>query len=597
MNSSNTVQTLLAKRSLLPILGLFIFTLTTGLVVNYLLAHQQTNNSIYAKYSYQLAHATQISRTQAQSALEGNSEALRYLQEATEDGIFSLNTLTNGNLKLDVSSAPNEIQSALEDFAPLWKKISSTNSSILQNRSQIQSLSDKKDVIRTSMDKLVELEKSVIEALLLNNAPKEQLQVAINQLSNIYHFQSKWQSIVDQSEFNLRSMDSWQSQFESAQKALLSGQTTPPVSAIKDPQVRRLVANVSTQFESMASLFNELKTASKQMQVLQEQINELKKSEHEINQQIALLINTADQLNDSGWIQSWYIFLILLIMGGLYIITLLQLVGSTQTRVVTQPSEASNTNTFSDTSSAESTNTVSNRRKAAFNQLINEIRPLGEGKLYFDVTDSNEHTREIAEAYNQSKARLIQRCIKAKKQAEEAQKSIFQQLEQAQDELTNEIKLVSEFKESIPLLLSQLSQGGADSTNLTPTLELANKIRARLSLTKEKLHKLSKTEPSTVSEKTFKAFQDHLSQLVTTMSDAELEQEQINILLRDHCKQNASDGRIEGDLKEAILAFNPQLSEISVTLNSLESRLIDTNRFVDSAFKQLSVLELDRGLR
>lgn len=582
----------------MPTLGAFVLTLAIGLVVNFLLAQQQYDNGVYAKYTYQLVHATQLSRTQSQSALKGNNEALKHLQNATEEGIFSVNTLKNGNLKLSVSAAPTDIQSTLQDFSPLWKKISSLNSSILQSRSQIQSLSDKKESIQTSLDKLVELQKSVIEALLLNDATDEQLQVAIDQLGNLYQFQSGWQSLINQGNFDLRSIETWQMQFSQSQHALLSGRSSPPLAAIKDPQVRRLIANVSTQFESMTAWLNELYSADKEVQSLKQQIDDLNKLEHTIDQQLALLVSTADQLNSHGLIKNWYIYLIFLVLGGLYLLSVYSLGSyfpSSDALLMDGPSPVG---TATETSaSSETTNTVSNRRKAANNQLINEIRPLGEGKLYFDVTDSNEHTREIAEAYNQAKARLIQRCVRAKKESEEAQTAIRQQLQIAQSELTNEIKLVSQFKESIPLLLAQLNHVEADVTDLKPTLELANKIRARLSLTKEKLHKLSRTEPNSISEKTFKALQEHLISLVSALSDAELEQEQINIYLQDHCKKSASDGSIEGELKDAIQAFNPLLSEISVKLNSLESNLIDTNKLMDKSFKQLSILELDRGLK
>ena len=592
METTTAIQRILSQKTVLPfILGFTVVTLI-GLGLNFFASKNTQLQNALMSHSYALKTSVDLSLAQMNSALLGDQEALRQLQKATENGILSLNTLQSGNLKKGIKKAPGSIQEVLAGFAPSWNEISTTNGKILQNRSKIQSIAEKSKTITDSLVKTNELQQAVIDSLIRNKAPVKQLTIASQQQKNLYELRIAWQTKSSGNSSAHNSVASLTEKFKQSQDALLSGNSSLNVQAVQDPQTRRLIANVNNQFNSSRELISEMGNLEKHSMELQQHISDLLAQRHVFDQQVSLLISTTEDTHSAFLFQHWQLYPVFLLLFGLFLVIVTMSPAVTAVQSSSSPIIQESVAVDAPT---DSTNTQANRRKAAQNQFINEIRPLGEGKLYFDVTETNESTRDLALAYNQAKSRLIQLCISVEKQSQTVQQSLTQKNQKSLEEVSKQMALITGFKDALPGL------SGNSSSNITGelknTLELSSKIRARLSLSKEKLHKLAHLDANKVSEKEFQTLKSHLDRLSQSLNEAELEQEQLSIYLRDYLRDIQENSQQDQGQKQVLQELNPKLAELSIGLNQLEDNLRETLKLQDQGKSVLDVLELDRGSR
>lgn len=573
----------------------FIIVILLALGVNKVASDNLATQNELLSYVYGLQRATDLSIAQMGNTLKGDSEAFKQLQSANEAGILSLNILQNGSLKKDIDPAPSGVQEALEPYSKSWHSISQISAKVLQTRSQLQVHGDKVEVIEDSLNKLVSMQQPIIEALIRSESKAQQILIASQQQQLLYEIKASWLNTQYGSAATraaaFQQLYATSKTFTLNQKKLLNGSTDESLIAVQDPQVRRLIANVSTQLETTEKLMNDSIVAGKAMQALHSEISKLRSQQHIFHQQAAHLAVTTKNLNSSFWIQHWQIYALLAFAAGIYLFVATRLKRPMIDNTENQEEEK----IFDSTApNNDVTTTHANRLKAAQNQLINEVRQLGEGKIYFDVTDTNESTREIAQAYNQSKKRLILLLTNIRKQNTQINQSISAQQKQAESGISKQLTMLGDLKNNLPSIVSSLNPQVITMDEIKSSLELSNKIRARLSLANEKLNKLARVEPSRFSEKEFSALQAHIEKLLGSLDEAEIEQEQLTVYLKDLLKGQDNKSANEGNLKSIITDFNPQLNEMSVHLNQLEDIIREVFKLYENSASIFNLLEIEQ---
>ena len=537
---------------------IFHLAFLSALILSSLLIWGNKNN-----HQQQIALSSQVLRLNYafQSAFDhllearkGNAYALRQLQTANDNAIASLNILTKGSIKQEISPSPQPMQAELQQVTSRWSIISKGIGLILQNRVTLQSYSKNQQTLHQMLSETIKTSKTVTNALNRSSASPHQIyysaqQIELLMLIEKFLFVAHLQSLTGNSlqkgitfEDLKTNINKQIEHYKRNQYLLLNGSTSPIVAKVEDTQIRRMIANTGENLKEFLVTIDRTLVTRAKTKDLSNTVTAITSNRESVEQQLEALLKKHQNTEYNYWIQSWQIVLPLIILYGLLAWIGHQVMGS-KTMTLANPEPLSRHRD-------ESNKLVrSNKHKAERNQLINQIRPLGEGKLYFEATELNESTKDIAKVFNQARISLsaIHQNMDIKLFA--VHKDLLQSYQQVHSAIMDQFTEAKKIDNDLAEIITIMGQEASPTTKSLEALTLSTRIRARLSLAKEALDRINASGDTGTIDRTSTGkddtlnLNDELMEIRNNLTAAVLEQETLSIHLKDklHSPNNQVD--------------------------------------------------------
>jgi len=164
--------------------------LSAGLLISIVLAlvtfwHVETWDSHDEAYLLRTAELRVISQRIAKNALSaasGDQAAFAQLRSSRDSFEQLINELKRGVPRLDLPPTPSEASGDLRRMESVWLELRQNADDILSNKESILSVREFVNVIRELVPQLEALSGEVVDTLIRNNAPSQQIAIASRQL-------------------------------------------------------------------------------------------------------------------------------------------------------------------------------------------------------------------------------------------------------------------------------------------------------------------------------------------------------------------------------------------------------------------------------
>ncbi|MBS0288811.1 MAG: type IV pili methyl-accepting chemotaxis transducer N-terminal domain-containing protein [Proteobacteria bacterium] len=346
---------------------------------------QDENDKHYIAIAGELRILSQSLAKNASNAADGVQDAFELLRNRRDEFDSGLDTLINGDIKTDLPpSAANIRQRELLRLEETWKPIREKTDAILNRQNSLLELHQIAINLNKTIPQLqVELDK-VIDILLKNNAPNDQISVAARQkwfAERIIRYLDKvlqgGQDAVDAADAFSRQANL----FGSYLKGMLDGNTALNVTKVQDQEARKILDGILEKFSYVEENVQQIIRISEQIMIVRTAAYDIFLGSQTLLDQATELLRSYAKASERRMIGPFSGYL----LGAISIVLLLWL--SYQLYFDTKISLAQ-------------TAAQHRANRAAVWRLLDELANLADGDLTVHATVSEDITGAIAESVN-----------------------------------------------------------------------------------------------------------------------------------------------------------------------------------------------------
>ncbi len=218
-----------------------------------------------------LLHSTEqrfLSQQIAKFALasaKGDSVAFESLDQSKQRFELLLNELENGTADNSLPPSPAEAAEALNEVKASWATLRVGTEEILANRDSILSIGEFIDVINSSVNKLLQQSDDVVQELVAQRAPPNQIYIAAQQLMLAQRISDNARGVLSGGEATAEAADQFSrdtDRFGRVLEGLLEGDEDLGITQIKEPgliqKLRAVAATYGTVADHVEEIFDTL---------------------------------------------------------------------------------------------------------------------------------------------------------------------------------------------------------------------------------------------------------------------------------------------------------------------------------------------------
>ncbi|MGK0499390.1 MAG: twitching motility protein PilJ [Oceanicoccus sp.] len=439
-------------------ISFFLFLMVVGILGAsfnaYVVLSDADDDARYLELTGELRVLSQQISTSSRLATAGEAEAFDQLSKSRNKFNQTIGLLKNGNSSLP--SPQSMLGPELSELDGLWSQVNTASSTIVDNRERILFLHEVAKTLNDSIPELQAEYNNVVEILLENRAPAEQVAVAQRQswlaeriarnVDNMLQGGDAAKDAADQ--FNLDA-----SLFGSVLNGMLQGNKAMRISQVTDKDAKASLEEINKLFEFVSGSVDEIFQASPDLLKSRKAANEIVIDSPRVMESTSKLaeeITTLETKRSLTGITALYFL-------GLTLVSLamigIQTFRNTQSRL----REEAQTN---------------ERNQNAILRLLDELADLADGDLTTTATVTEDFTGAIADSVNftidQLRVLVSQinvTAVKVSSAAQESQSTALH-LAEASEHQAQEIAGASAAVNEMAVTIDQVSSNAGESASV-----------------------------------------------------------------------------------------------------------------------------------
>jgi len=443
--------------------GLFLVSIIAFLIITVLVQYKSDQISQYVSHSGELRVLSQQIAKNATEAAAGKEEAFRLLRAARTNFETRWGYITNGNSETGLP--PSSVE-GIDDLQTLWTDVRGSADRILETQDTVLSLHEVAATLSETIPQLQVEYDEVVEILLDNDAPAEQVAVAQRQswlAERIVRSVNKVLSGGDDAVMAADSFGRDANLFGRVLNGMIEGNVAMHIQPVTDEEAIDSLAEISELFEFVAGSVDEILETSPELFQVRESANNI------FNQSQAMLSNTSALTENHQEMSGLWT----LVQSGGYILAIL---GLAMLGGVGYVSYQDTQRTLKEEESKNEANQM------AILRLLDELADLADGDLTTQATVTEDFTGAIADSINfaidqmRSLVTAInETAVQVASAAQETQ-STAMHLADAAEHQAQEIAGASAAINEMAVSIDQVSSNASESTSVAErSVTIANK--------------------------------------------------------------------------------------------------------------------------
>ena len=442
------------NRAITVFLGLMILGLLGSGFNAYIVLRDAGFDARYLELTGDLRVLAQQISTHSRQATEGEAESFDALAKARSKSNETLRILQNGTPSLP--SPQDMLSSELSTLGQVWGGVNESSATIVDNRERILFLHEVAKTLNDSIPELQAEYNNVVEILLENRAPADQVAVAQKQswlaeriARNVDKMLQGDQAAKDAADqFNLDA-----SLFGSVLNGMLQGNKVMRISRVTDKDARESLEEINKLFEFVSGSVDEIFQASPDLLNARQAAEKIVVDSPKLMELTSALAERINNLeNDRTVSTKTAIAFVVLTLFSLAMIGY-QSMRNTQVRL----KETAETN---------------ERNQTAILRLLDELADLADGDLTTTATVSEDFTGAIADSINFTidqlrilVSQINDTAVKVSVAAENTQSTALH-LAEASEHQAQEIAGASAAVNEMAVTIDQVSSNAAESATV-----------------------------------------------------------------------------------------------------------------------------------
>jgi twitching motility protein PilJ len=456
MNAKN--RSVAAKLPTNRVISFFLILMVAGFVgagINaYIVLRDAGHDARYLELAGELRVLSQTISTSSRQATAGEAASFDDLSKSRAKFNQTLGILQNGTSNLP--SPQSMLGSELADLSGLWTKVNSASATIVENRERILFLHEVAKTLNDSIPELQAEYNNVVEILLENNAPADQVAVAQKQswlaeriarnVDKMLLGEEAAKEAADQ--FNLDA-----SLFGSVLSGMLQGNKAMRISRVTDKDAKASLEEINKLFEFVSGSVDEIFQASPDL------LNARKAAENIVVESPRVMEATSKLAENIGNLESQRtvtgttaIIFVAITLFSIFMIGI-QTFRNTQSRL-------------------RETGETNERNQNAILRLLDELADLADGDLTTSATVTEDFTGAIADSINFTidqlrilVSQINDTAVKVSAAAQETQSTALH-LAEASEHQAQEIAGASAAVNEMAVTIDQVSSNAAESSGV-----------------------------------------------------------------------------------------------------------------------------------
>ena len=463
--TSNSVISKLPSNRNLVLLTVVIAACAIAFAVNIgIVLRDAGHDAKYLELTGELRVLSQQIATHSREATEGQAQAFDKLGKARNEFESAVNTLQNGNS--DLPSPKEYLSSELNNLGTVWGRVDTGAKTILSNKERILFLHE---VARTLNDSIPELQQeynNVVEILIDNRAPSEQVALAQKQSWLAERIARNVDKMLIGGEGSNEAADQFNldaSLFGSVLTGMLEGNPAMRISRVKDKEAKQSLTEIAKLFEFVTGSVDDIFQASPDLLKVRKAANGILVDSPLIMEETSNIAQHVATLSDERGITMTTAFVLGAVIVVAFVLMGLQMFANTRLRLA----ETAATN---------------ERNQQAILRLLDELADLADGDLTTTATVTEDFTGAIADSINFTidqlrilVSQINDTSMKVSKAAEETQSTALH-LAEASEHQAQEIAGASAAVNEMAVTIDQVSTNAAESAQVAErSVEIANR--------------------------------------------------------------------------------------------------------------------------
>ena len=438
--------------------GIFVWLLIAGFVgvaVNTFILWRDANyDAEYRKLAGDIRVLSQQLATASRQATAGEEKAFDVLAEARTQLNTTVTVLRKG--KDDLPSPESMLGAQLSDLEKLWSGVNKASTTIVDNRGRIIFLHQVAKTLSGSIPELQAKYNDVVDILLENSAPADQIVVAQRQSWLAERIARNVDRMLLGEDTAKEAADEFNQDanlFGSVLNGMLQGSRAMGITRVTDRAARTSLEEINDSFKFVSGSVDEIFQASPDLLNTRQAAEEIANNTPQLMDATTRLADGIDGLQTSRFFSTYtalgFVTLIIISFG----ILAYQQYRGTQDRLKT-------------------TARANDRNQTAILRLLDELADLADGDLTASATVTEDFTGAIADSINFTidqlrvlVSQINNTSVKVSTAAQESQSTALQ-LAEASEHQAQEIAGASAAVNEMAVTIDQVSSNAAESAGV-----------------------------------------------------------------------------------------------------------------------------------
>lgn len=440
------------------LVSLLVFLVITGYV-----QYKSGQDQQYISHSGELRVLSQQIAKNAVEAAAGKEEAFKLLSSARSNFESRWGFISEGNSETNLPPSPVQ---GIGDMQMLWEDVRDSADRIIETRDTVLSLHEVAATLAETIPQLQVEYDEVVEILLENEAPAEQVAVAQRQSWLAERIVRSVNKVLTGGDDAVMAADSFgrdANLFGRVLNGMIEGNVAMNIEPVKDEEAIDSLAEISELFEFVAGSVDEILETSPELFQVRESANNIFSLSQDLLGKSSELTELHEELAGSRTVIQYIGFALALI--GLVMLGGVGLINYRQTQSTLQEEETKN-----------------EANQMAILRLLDELADLADGDLTTQATVTEDFTGAIADSINfaidQMRALVTainETAVQVASAAQETQ-STAMHLADAAEHQAQEIAGASAAINEMAVSIDQVSSNASESTSVAErSVTIANK--------------------------------------------------------------------------------------------------------------------------
>lgn len=440
------------------LINFLLFMIVAGIIgagaSAYLILRYANEDAQYLELAGELRVLSQQITTSSRQSTAGDAAAFDQLAQSRSNFNRALGVLKNGTPNLD--SPQSMLSAELGELDGLWQEVNGASSTIVDNRERILFLHEVAKTLNDSIPELQAEYNNVVEILLENNAPADQVSVAQRQSWLAERIARNVDKMLQGGEAATEAADQFNldaSLFGSVLNGMLQGNRAMRISRVTDKDAKSSLEEINKLFEFVSGSVDEIFQASPDLLKARTAANQIVEDSPKVVESISTLAQKIGSLETERPVTGiWplaFVAVTLISLAGIGI----QTFRNTQQRL-------------------RETGETNERNQTAILRLLDELADLADGDLTTTATVTEDFTGAIADSINFTidqlrilVSQINDTAVRVSGAAQETQSTALH-LAEASEHQAQEIAGASAAVNEMAVTIDQVSSNASESSSV-----------------------------------------------------------------------------------------------------------------------------------
>ncbi|MFA7554552.1 MAG: methyl-accepting chemotaxis protein [Spongiibacteraceae bacterium] len=441
-------------------ISFFLILMVAGIVgagINaYIVLRDAGYDARYLELTGELRVLAQQITTSSRQATAGDADAFDDLAESRTKFSQTIGILRNGTTSPELPSPQNMLPAELSELGSVWDKINNSSSAIVDSRERVLFLHEVAKTLNDSIPELQAEYNNVVEILLENNAPADQIAVAQRQSWLAERIARNVDKMLEGGEAAKQAADQFNldaSLFGSVLSGMLQGNKAMRISKVTENDAKASLEEINKLFEFVSGSVDEIFLATPDLLKARKAADEIVVDSPRIMEATSQLAEGFSTLESKRTITgTTALYFVAITLFSLAMIGI-QTFRNTQARL-------------------RETGETNERNQNAILRLLDELADLADGDLTTTATVTEDFTGAIADSVNFTidqlrilVSQINDTAVKVSGAAQESQSTALH-LAEASEHQAQEIAGASAAVNEMAVTIDQVSSNAAESASV-----------------------------------------------------------------------------------------------------------------------------------